>query len=207
MLKIDITNLFGGIIRSPEFKQELESLMANFSNLKQEYLIRDIFVRRLNEGLLAVDNKAFAEYPRGKGRVDLSVLNSKEPANPFLMELKYQFNKDYKSLSQFNREIETDFQTIKTSYGKPDLFMLIVHSWNRKQRNEFLKRWEAFPDLTNSLDNYCSDDTEKWVANVSNCWAPYRKDIEEIEPIKVLLTKPYEASYSFFFMFKKNETK
>jgi hypothetical protein len=191
------------LINEDFFKNELKGFMKNFSNLKQEYLIRDLLLKQLNHEL-PNDMKAFAEYPRGKGRVDLSILKASQPTKPFLVELKYQFNKDYKNFSDFSHVINRDFNEVKTPYGKPHLFILIVHTWNNNEKLKYFDKWQSHTRLVDCLDIYNCNDKVDWIKTLNQHWKEHADITEPLLKHEITLADPYEASYHFFLLCRKS---
>ena len=106
--------IISNIINSEEFRKKLETISANYTNLKQENVIRNYILERLNEYFYEIgdnEKKAFAEHPRPKGfRVDLSIIDRKKQGQlPYKIEFKYQFSGDNKDMTDYARIIEKDF--------------------------------------------------------------------------------------------------
>lgn len=135
-------NQISEIIKSKKFRNKLNSLNDNYSNQKQELLIRNIILEELNEHFHSNNYsnlKAFAEHPRvDKARVDLSVVNTENLDNPILIELKYQFTNDFKQLTNYKDVVYADFENRKS-----DLFILIISNWEKKDKKSLTKSGES----------------------------------------------------------------
>src|SRR5690606_22133480 len=119
------------IINSEEFKKQLEKINSNYSNLKQEGIIRNAVLEQFND--LYANNfvRAFAEHPRvekniedGKrksnSRVDLSItnlklLNEKKKPIPYKIEFKYHFCDFEDSLDRKSTRLNSSH--VKISYA------------------------------------------------------------------------------------------
>lgn len=128
--------IISNIINSEEFRKKLETISANYTNLKQENVIRNYILERLNEYFFEngdSEKKAFAEHPRHNGsRVDLSIIDSKKRDQPYKIEFKYQFSGDNKNMTDYTRIIEKDFELRKS-----DLFILIIAHWKKSDKKDF----------------------------------------------------------------------
>ena len=189
-------NRISEIIKSKIFKNKLNFLNENYSNQKQELLIRNIILEELNEYFNSnnlSDLKAFAEHPRvDKARVDLSIVNKQDIKNPILIELKYQFTNDFKQLINYKGVIEKDFENRKS-----DMFILIISNWEKEKKKEFDIEWEISSDLS----RYISKKTE-WKTNIKNTLNSFEQaELEIFDKIKI--DKPYPTEYYFYNLKRK----
>jgi hypothetical protein len=189
-------NRISEIIKSKKFKNKLNFLNENYSNQKQELLIRNIILEELNEYFNSnnLSNlKAFAEHPRvDKARVDLSIVNKQDIENPILIELKYQFTNDFKQLINYKGVIEKDFENRKS-----DMFILIISNWVKEKKKEFDKEWKISSDLS----RYISKKTE-WKTNIENTLNSFEQaELEMFDKIEI--DKPYPTEYYFYNLKRK----
>lgn len=137
MNKVNFSNLIAQIINSNPFKERLSSICTNYSNLKQENLIRNFILEELNKGFVNTNFKAFAEHPRlNTTRADLGIVDCYKPKDPFKVEFKYQFCKDNFDLSDYGFVIRRDFEERKS-----DLFILTIANWDIEEKQKFDKKW------------------------------------------------------------------
>jgi len=189
-------NRISKIIKSKVFKNKLNFLNENYSNQKQELLIRNIILEELNEYFNSnnlSDLKAFAEHPRvHKARVDLSIVNKQDIENPILIELKYQFTNDFKQLINYKGVIEKDFENRKS-----DMFILIISNWEKEKKKKFDKKW----GISSNLSRYISKKAE-WNTNIENTLNSF--DQAELEVFdKIEIDKPYPTEYYFYNLKRK----
>ncbi|WP_264564412.1 hypothetical protein [Flavobacterium sp. N3904] len=77
--------------------------------MKQELFIRNAILEIFNSDR-ELGLKAFAEHPRvNLTRIDMSIVNNRIKEQPFKIELKYQFTKDSKYISDYGKTFEKDF--------------------------------------------------------------------------------------------------
>jgi hypothetical protein len=205
-LKITIENKISEIINDKELKTKLEYINDNYSNLKQENLIRNVILENLNE-YFKLNNlpnlKAFAEHPReNRNRVDLSIVdneikNEKGKPQPLLkIEFKYQFSKDCDELMDYKGIINKDFNGKR----KSDMFILIVCHWDKKEKKVFDDKW----GITTKLSRYISGNMD-WSTNITNTFNEVcQKSDAQIEEIpKIEVNKPFPVEY-YFYILKRN---
>ena len=107
---MNISDQIHNIIKSDDFESVLEKINTNYSNLKQEGIIRNAILELYNEKYANEQFRAFAEHPRvqknngedkrkSSNRVDLSItdlhllVECKKELKPktYNIELKYHF--------------------------------------------------------------------------------------------------------------------
>ncbi|AUC14381.1 hypothetical protein BTO06_04130 [Tenacibaculum sp. SZ-18] len=183
-------NKISEIIKSEIFENKLNFLNENYSNQKQELLIRNIILEELNKYFIENNHenlKAFAELRFGKTRIDLSVVNSDNLDNPIRIELKYQFTNDFKKLLNYEEVIRKDFEDRKS-----DMFILIISNWKKEDKKVFDKKWKISPNLS----QYITSD-EIWKENIETTLNTFQKaDLEVFD--KILIDKPYPTEYYIY---------
>lgn len=181
------------IINSEDLKQRLEIINENYSNLKQENLIRNYILETLNdyfdkEGLQHL--KAFAEHPRiNLSRVDLSIVDMNDKENPYKIEFKYQFSGDNKNMTNYEHVIEKDFE-----YRKSSLFILIIAQWDKSHKREFDLKW----GITSKLNRYISKSND-CKQNIKNAFQTFLNS-ELIEHEEIKIEKPFNMEYHFYVL-------
>jgi ribosomal protein S8 len=182
------------VLNSANFKKSLTRINLNYSNLKQENLIRNSILEEFNSIFEknTPSRKAFAEHPRIKNsRVDLSIVDNKNIQNPFLIELKYQFNNDYQGLVNFKPVIKHDFERY---VGKQiNLFILIVASWDKDQKEKYDKIW----GISTNLNNYTSKDNS-WEQIIEQHFCEFSDCTQS--KLKIAVSEPYETTYNFYLL-------
>ena len=92
------------VIKSKSFMEILEKINVNYSNLKQENLIRNAVLELYNEEFSTSNIKAFAEHPRLEknnegekinGRVDLSIVNKQHLDKLYKIEIQKPYQTKY----------------------------------------------------------------------------------------------------------------
>ena len=179
------------IINSTEFKENLIFINSNYSNLKQENHIRNIILEDLNSYFLKNSHnaKAFAEHPRIKGRVDLSIVNNLNKENPFKIEFKFQFSKDNSNMENYHKVIKKDFEERMS-----DLFILIIANWDIQDKIKYDKKW----GITSNLSRYISKN-ECWRQNIITSFNTF-KEAKLIEFEKIEINLPYKTEYNFYLL-------
>ncbi|MVN23164.1 PD-(D/E)XK nuclease family protein [Mucilaginibacter arboris] len=183
------------VVESDEFAHRLNYINRNYSNLKQENLIRNAVLELLNEKFLDNSNKAFAEHPREKGsKIDLSIVNDAEKDRPYSIEFKFQYTNDYKQFADYNHFIEKDFQ--RSIYKKQcDMFILIISSWDKDNKKDYDGKWGIKEE--HSLSRFLSSN-ENWKTNVGNLFSNYSNVTLDIKEITV--EEPYSTNYNLYIM-------
>ena len=194
-MNINLSNedIISEIITSDDFKKRLEAINANYSNLKQENLIRNYILEQLNEYFIENgwnNKKAFAEHPRDKGaRVDLSIVDCNDIENPYNIEFKYQFSGDNKRMTKYHHVIKKDFEKRGSK-----LFVLIIAHWEKSYKREFDDKW----GISSNLNKYISK-TDDCKENIKNTLRTF-KNSELIEFEKIQITKPFDIEYYFYVL-------
>lgn len=194
------------ILNSDSFKDSLEKVNLNYSNLKQENVIRNLILELYNAEYSTLDVKAFAEHPRFEkndegqkinGRVDLSIVNKSYLEKPYKIELKYHFTKHRKNFLNYTQSIKNEF-----CIRKSDMFILIVQTVNIEEKNKFDDYW----GIETKLTKYQSK-SDNWKENLINCFNDITVNIENscelLENIKIEIQKPYQTQYHFYILYKK----
>ncbi|WP_445956549.1 PD-(D/E)XK nuclease family protein [Yeosuana sp.] len=201
--KEEIENKILDVIESQNFKEKLNFINYNYPNLKQENLIRNEILERLNEYFIfhkLSHLKAFAEHPReNNNRVDLSIVHTQEgkEGKPFLrIEFKFQFSNDCQQLKNYKGVIEKDFNGKRNS----DMFILIVSNWKKKDKLGFDVKWGELPNLS----KYISE-KDDWKANILKTLNEFETDElalfdNQQNFKKIEITKPYPTEYYFYIL-------
>ena len=191
------------IIESDEFRVQLSELNDNFFNLKQEIHIRNLLVELFNQKHKEEGEKAIAEHPRlekekttekertSYTRVDLSLVDEKNPKTPFKIELKYHFPKDKGGFSEYQESIQKHFEN-RNSNG----FILIVCDSDKDLRKKFEEKWDVdtiFPKLSKK-DNIWKENLEEKFKNTADSQAYF---------FEISVEKPFETTYHFFILERK----
>ena len=191
------------IIRSDEFRVQLAELNDNFFNLKQELHIRDLLLVLFNKYHSQEGIRAIAEHPRlekektteeeriSYTRVDLSLVDEKNPKAPFKIELKYHFPKDKGGFSEYQESIQKHFEN-RGSNG----FILIVCDSDKDLRKKFEEKWDIetiFPKLSKE-DNIWKENLEEKFKNTADSQAYF---------FKITVNKPFKTTYHFFILERK----
>lgn len=190
-----IGNKISEIIKSENFRDKLSFLNENYSNQKQELLIRNIILEGLNKYFISnnlTHLKAFAELRVGKTRIDLSVVNTENLENPLRIELKYQFTNDFKKLTKYEWVIRKDFESRNS-----DMFILVISNWKKEDKKVFDEKWKISPNLS----QYITSD-EKWKENIENTLNKFQEAELEIFD-KITIDKPYKTEYYFYNLKRK----
>ena len=188
------------IIESDEFRVQLSELNDNFFNLKQEIHIRNLLVELFNQKHKEEGERAIAEYrvPNKDIRIDLALVNKDNKENTFKIELKYHFPKDKGGFSEYQESIQKHFED-RESNG----FILIVCNSNTEERESFEKVWlfkkTIFSELSLDKNNY------KWKENLEE---KFRNTADsKAYFFEITVEKPFETTYHFFILERKNKKK
>lgn len=191
------------IIESDEFKNKLNELNDNFFNLKQEIHIRNLLVELFNQKHKEQGERAIAEHPRlekekttekertSYTRVDLSLVDEKNPKTPFKIELKYHLPKDKGGFSEYQESIQKHFIG-RNSNG----FILIVCDSDKNLREKFEEKWDIdtiFSKLSKE-DNIWKENLKSKFEETSNAQAHF---------FEITIEKPFETTYHFFILKRK----
>ncbi len=187
------------IVESNCFKKRLEIININYSNVKQENLIRNVFLELLNKQFEeeTLNLKAFIEHPRNKlAKVDLSIIDESPLKKPYLIEFKFQYTNDFQSFLNYKVWIEKDFQR-EINDSKTDLFILIIACWDKERKKAFDDKWR----ITSNLNRYlCSENI--WKENVLIHFKDYI-DTELIDHA-IYIDQPFQTTYNFFILSRTN---
>ena len=193
------------IIESDEFRVQLSELNDNFFNLKQEIHIRNLLVELFNQKHKEEGERAIAEHPRlekekttekertSYTRVDLSLVDEKNPKTPFKIELKYHFPKDKGGFSEYQESIQKHFFD-RGSNG----FILIVCDSDKDLREKFEEKWNIdtiFPKLSKQ-DNIWKENLEEKFKNTADSQAYF---------FEITVEKPFETTYHFFILSERKK--
>lgn len=201
--KEEMFNQLLSIIESEEFKNKLNELNDNFFNLKQELHIRNLLVELFNQKHKEQGERAIAEYPRlekekttekertSYTRVDLSLVDEKNPKTPFKIELKYHLPKDKGGFSEYQESIQKHFIDRKSNG-----FILIVCNSKTEERESFEKMWLSketiFSELSLDKNDY------KWKENLKSKFEETSN--AQAHFFEITVEKPFETTYHFFIL-------
>lgn len=189
------------IINSEEFKKQLTKINSNYSNLKQEGIIRNAVLEQFND-LYANDSvRAFAEHPRiNNTRVDLSIVNKGCLAKPYKIEFKYHFCDFEDSFASYHNRINHEFNVRNSN-----MYILIVQTFDSDKKETFDKSW----DITTSFWKK-KELNEKWKLNLNENFEKVIKisengDSELLEIVSIDINVPYPTSYHFYILKRKKD--
>lgn len=185
---MELKKIFYEIIKSENFKEKLEKININYSNLKQENFIRNTLLEIINDSYSNSELRAFAEHPRENGRTDLSIVNITDNSI-FKVELKFQFTKDDNHFEKYNKVVVKDFET-KNS----DLFILIVCNLDVNGKKEFDKTW----GISSNLLRFHSD-KDVWKENIKVCFEGFSEKAI-LREFEINVSKPYATNYNFYLL-------
>ena len=198
MTKTEIEGHLLSIIESHLLQNRLELINRNYPNQKQEFHIRNAILEIFNECNAPVNPhmKAVAESRINGKKIDLCITNRHKPENPFKIEFKFQFSRDFNSFKKYRSIIESDYE-----HRQSDAFILIVAHWDKKLKAEFDNKWNITPNLNQYI---CHLDPEEanWYKNI-------KQHLESFQPSKLKVRKwqvkePYPVYYSFYLLIRKN---
>ena len=185
------------IIRSDEFRVQLAELNNNFFNLKQELHIRDLLVELFNQKYKE-DERAIAEYrvPHKKIRIDLALVN-KSSKEEILIEFKYHFPKD----PQIKEESLRNYFEKRI---KCDYLISIICNGNEGIRKAYEDDW----GIKTMFSGRYSKDFE-WKKLLEKQFESLESENKSLKPIEIIITvdKPFETTYHFFILERKNKKK
>lgn len=187
-------------IQSDKFKLRLSEINQHYFNLKQESFIRNSILELINQDFKE-SYRAIAEHPRiNKTRVDLSIVSESEPSKHYKVEFKFHFTKDFHKDVDYVPYIDRDYYDRRT-----DMFILIVASWDVKEKDEFDIKWGI--EKTNSLSKYVSKD-EDWEDNYHKHFENYNKETllryeSNFNKVELVVDNPYKTRYLFYILSKK----
>lgn len=198
---MNISNQIYEIINSEEFKKQLTKINSNYSNLKQEGIIRNAVLEQFND-LYANDSvRAFAEHPRiNNTRVDLSIVNKFCFCNPYKIEFKYHFCDFEDSFASYHNRINHEFNVRNSN-----MYILIVQTFDSDKKETFDKSW----DITTSFWKK-KELNEKWKLNLNENFEKVIKisengDSELLEIVSIDINVPYPTLYHFYILKRKKD--
>lgn len=186
------------IIRSDEFRVQLAELNDNFFNLKQEIQIRNLLVELFNQKHKQENERAIAEYrvPNKNIRIDLALVN-KSSKEKILIEFKYHFPEDSQIEEEslrnyFEKRIECDY------------LISIICNGNEGIRKAYEDDW----GIKTMFSGRYSEDFE-WKKLLEKQFESLESENKSLKPIEVTIKvdKPFETTYHFFILERKNKKK
>lgn len=199
MTKTEIGDHIRDIIESDLLMERLEIIARNYPNLKQELHIRNAILEIFNEcnAPFNPNIKAVAEHRINGNRVDLCFINNENLKEPFKMELKFQFSRDFNRFEHYRSIIERDLEKRES-----DAFLLIVANWEKGTKAAYDRKWELTPNLNKYI---CSDTSENplWRTTLEKQLNSFDRTTVELITIKV--DEPYPVNYSFYLLLKHSE--
>lgn len=213
---MNISNQIHSLIKSDDFKKVLEKINCNYSNLKQEGVIRNAILELYNEKYADEKYRAFAEHPRIKkttetdkikssSRVDLSIVNRisvTEPleinANPYKIEFKYHFSKHRNNFLNYKESIRREFINRKS-----EMFILVIADCDKSEKKSYDGQW----GISTNLSKYISgnDDWKDNVKNSFNAIVCEEVDCELLEIVDISIHIPY-LTYYYFYILKNTQS-
>ncbi|MEG9329065.1 hypothetical protein V6B16_14055 [Salinimicrobium catena] len=197
MTKAEIGDHLLHIIESPLLQERLELISRNYPNQKQELHIRNAILEIFNECNAPVnqDLKAVAESRINGNKVDLCLINRNELENPFKVEFKFQFSKDFNRFKKYRSIIEKDYELRES-----DAFVLIIAHWDKELKADFDNEWKITPDLNQYICHKNPEQAE-WKSNIEEhlkSFQPATLDLREKQ-----VKEPYPITYSFYIISRK----
>lgn len=200
MTKTEIDDNLRDIIESPLLHERLKIIARNFPNLKQELHIRNTILEIFNECNEPINPhmKAVAEHRINGNRVDLCFINRKALQDPYKVEMKFQFSRDFNRFEKFRSIIERDLEKRGS-----EAFILIVANWIKPAKAAFDEQWKLTPRLNKYI---CSDESEVplWRTNLEHHLNSF--DRTSVELIELEVEEPYPVTYSFYLLLKHSES-
>jgi len=200
MNKTEIGDHVRDILESPLLHERLKIIARNYPNLKQELHIRNTILEIFNECNAPVNPhmKAVAEHRINGNRVDLCFINREALQDPFKLELKFQFSRDFNRFEKYRSIIESDLEKRGS-----DAIILIVANWKKTDKAAFDEKWKLTPNLNKYI---CNDDSEDplWKTNVEHHLNSF--DRTSVELIELEVEEPYPVTYRFYLLLKHSES-
>ncbi len=185
------------IINSVDFKKQLEKINSNYSNLKQEGVIRNAVLEQFNDFYANENVRAFAEHPRmNNTRVDLSIVNRGLP-DPYKIECKHHYSNHDKCFANYGKRIQKEFNDRGS-----DMFILIVQTFDSSAKQKFDDSW----DISTNISKYQSK-VEDWKTNLKTCFNNFlniSSTSELLEVVTIDVTIPYPSKYHFYILKRKD---
>lgn len=199
MTKTEIGDHLRDIIESKLLKERLEIIARNYPNLKQEHHIRNAILEIFNECNAPVNPniKAVAEHRIEGNRVDLCFLNEQKLQDPFKVELKFQFSRDFNRFEKYRPVVESDLEKRRS-----DAFILVIANWEKGSKANFDKKWKLTPNLNKYI---CSDNSVEplWKTNLEQHLNSF--DRTTVELIEIKVNEPYCINYNFYLLLKHSQ--
>lgn len=208
---MNISNQIHSLIKSDDFKKVLEKINSNYSNLKQEGVIRNAILELYNEKYADEKCRAFAEHPRiekttetdkikSSSRVDLSIVNRisvTEPleinSNSYKIEFKYHFSKHRNNFLNYKESIRREFINRAS-----DMFILVIADCDKSEKESYDKQW----GISTNLSKYMSGNVD-WKDNVKNSFSDIvceEGSCELLEVVDISINTPYLTYYYFYIL-------
>lgn len=182
------------ILKSDNFKEFLEETNQHFFNLKQESIIRNYLVRKINESENFKNQRAFAEFPReGLKRVDLGIINESLQES-YLIEFKYNFPLDLKRNGNLKNTINNNINDRTINGKKIDLLILIICEWKIDEYKKILSDL----NISSNLCNYQIKKEYDWRKKMVTDW-DNNLNIT-YKALKVEINKPVKTIYDFYLI-------
>lgn len=197
MTNTEIGDHLLSIIESPLLQERLEVICRNYPNQKQELHIRNSILEIFNECNSPVNShmKAVAESRINGKKVDLCIVNRNELDNPFKIEFKFQFSKDFNRFKKFNSIIQNDFETRES-----DAFVLIVAHWNKELKAQFDSEWKITPNLNQYICPLNQEQSE-WQKNIRELLKMFQPS--HLDIVEKKIQDPYPVKYTFYLLLRK----
>lgn len=190
--------LIENIIKSNNFKEFLEDTNQHFFNLKQENIIRNYLVKKINESEEFKNQRAFAEFPReSQKRVDLGIINRNDQED-YLVELKYNFPLDLKRHKNLTSTINNNINERTINGKKIDLLILIICEWKIDEYKLILDGLS----ISSNLSNYQIRKKFDWRNDMITDWNNNLNIL--YKTIKIEINKPIKTVYDFYLI-KRNK--
>ena len=182
------------ILKSDNFKEFLEETNQHFFNLKQESIIRNYLVRKINESENFKNQRAFAEFPReGLKWVDLGIINESLQES-YLIEFKYNFPLDLKRNGNLKNTINNNINDRTINGKKIDLLILIICEWKIDEYKKILSDL----NISSNLCNYQIKKEYDWRKKMVTDW-DNNLNIT-YKTLKVEINKPVKTIYDFYLI-------
>lgn len=182
------------ILKSDNFKEFLEETNQHFFNLKQESIIRNYLVRKINESENFKNQRAFAEFPReGLKWVDLGIINESLQES-YLIEFKYNFPLDLKRNGNLKNTINNNINDRTINGKKIDLLILIICEWKIDEYKKILSDL----NISSNLCNYQIKKEYDWRKKMVTDW-DNNLNIT-YKALKVEINKPVKTIYDFYLI-------
>lgn len=207
---MNISNQIHNLIKSDDFKKVLEKINSNYSNLKQEGVIRNAILELYNEKYADEKYRAFAEHPRieksteidkitSSSRIDLSIVDRASVKEPYKIEFKYHFSKHRNNFLNYKESIRREFINRAS-----DMFILVITDCDKSEKESYDKQW----GISTNLSKYMSGN-DLWKDNVKNSFDAIVCEVrncELLEVVDVSIYTPYLTNYYFYILKRTNQS-